>query len=772
MEVDCKNSFTQKMDSILSMAAQGWPVLPLHYSTLTGCSCGKNDCSSVGKHPMTRSGLKDASKAKIVIANWWNHQPMANVGILTGKESGLVVLDVDPRHQGDLSLIEIQKEFGALPNTLKVLTGGDGHHYYFRYPAGTQIFGNRTNMRPGLDIRSEGGYIVAPPSIHASKKQYQWDFKTQGHTIADMPKWLEEMILNKVNPKQTIAKSSFLNDGNRNNGLCSIAGFLKSKGADNNEITSTLNAINQTLSSPLKNQEVTKISQSIARYSPPKPIIEEWAVNQNLPETIPPSDLTLQMLPACLQTWSNDISERMQVPLEFVAGPAIVMFAGMIGRKAIVAPKQKDDWYVVPNLWGCLIAPPGSLKSPAISAVFKPMNNIANRAQHKYAETKKLKAKEETIARTEIEALKDAYKIAVKRGNVERIQEVKDRLDLSLANFEENFNIREPRYITNDPTIEKLMTILEQNPQGLLLYRDELSGWLETMMHKSGREGDREFFLESWNGDNSYSMDRVSRGTISVDGVCLSVMGGLQPGKFSTYVSSVVKGGKSDDGLLQRFQLIFYPDRRKSWKKVDKNPDALALKKIEAILERLDHLPLPKKIDGHIHRAVYHYSARGQLLADVWHEKLESRLCKGEMSPLLEAHLSKFRSLMPSLALIFTLINENPDGELIHENEVQLAIEWCHYLEGQARKAYGDFIDPELAAGHRLLTKIKEGLVQDHDKCREIYRRGWKGLTTKDQLDMALNILKKYGHIKTEISVPLNGGRSENIRLHPNYLNT
>ena len=110
------------------------------------------------------------------------------------------------------------------------------------------------------------------------------------------------------------------------------------------------------------------------------------------------------------------------------------------------------------------------------------------------------------------------------------------------------FAIGERRYIVNDPTVEKLGELLHQNPQGLLLYRDELAGWLRSL-DKAGREGDREFYLEAWNGTADFRVDRIGRGTLSVPALCLSILGSIQPGKIVGYIADTLHGGAGDDGL-------------------------------------------------------------------------------------------------------------------------------------------------------------------------------------------------------------------------------
>src|SRR5262245_50703619 len=117
----------------LAYARRDWPVIPLYTVQSGQCSCGRAGCAHTGKHPRTRNGLKDATTLERPIRAWWEQSPDANVGIVTGWKSGLLVLDVDPRHGGDESLLELERQHGSLPHTIEVLTGGGGRHLYFKY---------------------------------------------------------------------------------------------------------------------------------------------------------------------------------------------------------------------------------------------------------------------------------------------------------------------------------------------------------------------------------------------------------------------------------------------------------------------------------------------------------------------------------------------------------------------------------------------------------------------------------------------------------------
>ena len=141
-----------------SYAARGWAVFPLQPG---------------GKEPLTPHGFKDASIYPEAIAGWWRRWPAANVAIATGTLSGVAVLDIDPRNGGDESLRDLEARYGPLPDTPTVLTGGGGQHYYFAIPKGMTVRSRR--LAPGVDLKGEGGYVVAPPSVHPSGQRYVWE---------------------------------------------------------------------------------------------------------------------------------------------------------------------------------------------------------------------------------------------------------------------------------------------------------------------------------------------------------------------------------------------------------------------------------------------------------------------------------------------------------------------------------------------------------------------------------------------------------------------
>lgn len=159
----------------LGYARRGWSVLPLHSFRPDGaCTCSKGaECVSSGKHPRTKNGSHDATTDEETIRDWWRQYPAANVGIATGERSGIFVLDADAKNGGPESLAALECQHGALPWSARVRTGSGGLHVYLEYP-GRHLANRAGKMAPGLDVRCCGGFVVAPPSRHASGGAYSW----------------------------------------------------------------------------------------------------------------------------------------------------------------------------------------------------------------------------------------------------------------------------------------------------------------------------------------------------------------------------------------------------------------------------------------------------------------------------------------------------------------------------------------------------------------------------------------------------------------------
>ena len=244
----------------LEYADRGKPVFPLHTPINGKCSCGREDCSSPGKHPRTVNGFSDATTNVAKVNHWWGLWPEANIGIRTGRASGWVVIDVDRPE----AYYQLQEEFGTFPETLTQKTGR-GFQLFFQYPEG-EVVGSKTDFRKKVDIRSEGGYIVAPPSVHLNGKAYSW---TDGSPAAPVPASLLYALLEEKSPQVIGEEGGLIKEGRRDVILTSIGGTLRRRGVASKAISGCLLAINDhQCSPPLSTQQVNKIATSLGRYSP------------------------------------------------------------------------------------------------------------------------------------------------------------------------------------------------------------------------------------------------------------------------------------------------------------------------------------------------------------------------------------------------------------------------------------------------------------------------------------------------------------------------
>lgn len=251
-------------------------IIPLHtVDEDTGaCTCGSGSCSSPAKHPIASlvpNGVENATTDPSLVREWWALWPDANIGIATGDISGVIVLDIDAQHGGALSLTNLEAKNGKLPETWTVHTGGGGLHLYFEYVEGIR---NRVGVVPGIDIRSDKGYVVAPPSLHISGNRYVWDDYNKPCTSfqrpAHAPDWLIRLAGGHGTERtRASAVVGTISEGGRNTTLASLAGTMRRRGMEEDEIFAALRLVNQNrCNPPLTEKEVGTIAWSIARLPP------------------------------------------------------------------------------------------------------------------------------------------------------------------------------------------------------------------------------------------------------------------------------------------------------------------------------------------------------------------------------------------------------------------------------------------------------------------------------------------------------------------------
>lgn len=261
----------------LSYAMRGIKVFPLHYPRFGAggkpvCSCSAGEkCDNIGKHPLTPHGFADASSDPETVKRWWWINPNANIGIATGAMSGFDVIDVDGEEGAD-SLHALEKEYGKLPDTVTVLTGGGGTHYWALHTPGIT---SKVGIFPHLDIRADGGYVVAPPSMHRSGNMYVYDAAgdwTDGVAPAALPNEWAAMLLDTCRksapsePSNSVPIS--IPQGRRNRTMFEIASSLRSKGLSDAALLAAIRAENaERCVPPLEDRELITICGSVGRYA-------------------------------------------------------------------------------------------------------------------------------------------------------------------------------------------------------------------------------------------------------------------------------------------------------------------------------------------------------------------------------------------------------------------------------------------------------------------------------------------------------------------------
>jgi hypothetical protein len=487
----------------------------------------------------------------------------------------------------------------------------------------------------------------------------------------------------------------------------------------------------------------------------------EWPLPKDLPGSLPPIlPLDTDLLAPPLRRWADDIAERFQCPTEYLAISIMVGLSAVLGRKVAIRPKRLDDWTVVANLWGMGIGRPGWMKTPAIREALRVLEQI----ERKYGREFDHQEFEFKAAQLLAERRRRQFTI-VKNGAASDPQI--DMEDARECLRSEPIPPSRRRLLVNDCTVEKLGEILRDNPNGVLVYRDELIGFLQNL-DREGQEGARSFFLEAWDGKGSYTFDRIGRGTVEIPYAIVSVIGGVQSGPVQDYLGKAIRGGTGDDGLMQRFQLAVWPDASGVWTNVDRRPDSEAREQAFEIYERLERataieMAAELEFEGGI--PFLHFTPAAQEAFDGWRQSLEERIRREDDHPAIESHLCKYRSLLPSIALIDHLVDKR--GGPVGVESVERGIRWNKLLESHARRIYAGAVVQDIEAARRIATKIRQKHLKDRFVARDLYRHGWAGLTDRDLVVSALQVLVDHDWLRAETDRGTGGAPATYYLINP-----
>jgi hypothetical protein len=252
--------------ALADYAARGWRVHPVHGIRNGRCTCNRADCEHPGKHPRLHRWPEQATTELRTIHRWWAWWPTSNLGTAIG--GGRMVLDVDGE-VGAESLRDLERRYGALPETPRAISGGGGHHHHFAVEG---IVGNRVRIAPGIDVRGDRGFVVAPPSLHVSGRRYAWDLAAHPDDLplAAAPGWVLDLCAQPA-PRTSAAPGDELHliKGERNHGLFREACRWRRAGIGRAAIGEMLQVVNRHhVDPPLLKRELVTIATSAAKYMP------------------------------------------------------------------------------------------------------------------------------------------------------------------------------------------------------------------------------------------------------------------------------------------------------------------------------------------------------------------------------------------------------------------------------------------------------------------------------------------------------------------------
>lgn len=506
---------------------------------------------------------------------------------------------------------------------------------------------------------------------------------------------------------------------------------------------------------------MTKIVSIKDAYDQAQPKEKEWPRPIPLPiSLLDVAAFDRSLLPSRLGPWAEDIAERLNVPLDFTAMPTIVAAGSLIGAKVGVRPQRHTSWTEAANLFGCIVGSPGMMKSPAVGEVFSPLRRLDAAANQSYEAELSFFEDAQLVDKIVRDETQRRVRKAVKDGDIEAAHEI----------VAEHATPKPPvarRYLLTDATVEKLGEICSENPDGILFYRDELLTLLSDLDHPEKAVA-RGFFLTGWNGQDFYAFDRIGRGTIRIPRVNLSMFGTTQPTRIANYVRRCLSD--KNDGMIQRLQLLAWPDVTNEWADVDRYPHQKAKDDAFGCFEALAQLSPHRDdfdrelLDDGSGMPFLRFSGEAVDEFKSYRSVLEQEIRNEDLTNGLSDHLSKYRGLVPRLALINHLAGDGA-GEISGE-AVATAIRFADYLRSHAQRVYGSMSVDNGAVARAILRRIDARDLKDGFTEKDIYSRHWTNLAKGERLTQALKMLVEYDWLEAEqVST---GGRPKTVyRINP-----
>ena len=781
---DAQGQFSTPAEGAKFMAAFGVAQIPLR-----------------GKAPFFIDWPNKASTNPEIIDAWYAEYHCNFGSVATATIGGNFVFETDSQ--------EVRKRFtkDTGHDFTKTLTIGSrkGGHRWFTATAESIALGNVPQdcvLGNDFSVRMSAQQCVSPGSIHPETgKQYRVAVNVPpvAPTLEELD-WFKTQYVGKKEDTTTVKSATWMEDdileGKRDNTLMRIGSSLRNKGFGEEEIYAVLSVKNEKQCktkdgkpNPLDDADIRRISHSVARYKPGETTLLIGGVPKDGPDAdnvVPPDPqagegvnlpwgepapfepllspvppFKIEYLPESFRPWAIDVAERMSIPLDYVGICMLCTFSAVIGRRAFVQPKEFDDsWKEALNLLGAVVAPSGGMKTPTWK-----------------------------IFTSEVTAIEVDWKRHHQAVMKVYDQEVAKYLESNKGKKKKDYTGVEPtppdprrRLVINDATPESAHTLMEKHPEGLLLYRDEIGGWLSDL-DKPGRESAREMFLIAANGNDVHTQDRIGRGEVSAI-MCLIFFGGMQPKIAQDLVNDERNAA---DGTIARLGLISYPNKAPSTTPLDRPVNEVAREYFRRALRVL--APMHEK-DIYLK-----FSPAAQPIFKSWLENQmqRERLLTGPIC----SHFSKYKGLLPRLAAIYHLADAASamsvkreavkDDEVIVSSEISVAgfqtIAPEHlaraiaflgeYLEPHMRRLYGCVKSPMQRSEAAFAEHVRAGDLNDGFTARDVKRKHWIGLADIGEIQYTLETFHEMGWIRPMPRPAGQDGRPTNkYEINPAVLTT
>lgn len=464
--------------------------------------------------------------------------------------------------------------------------------------------------------------------------------------------------------------------------------------------------------------------------------------------------LDINSLPSALREYVADCSTRRASPVEYVAASILTALGSVIGTKVGVQPKKRDsEFFAFPNLYALVIGPSGSKKSDSIKDGIRFAVEIEKDAWDDFKQREPELIAAADCRKIEIDALaaqiKASYTVKASKDDAGGLV---DR-EILKKQFTELKSVKPEtprRLIIQDATIEKTGILLNENPNGVLAYHDEISPLLDEFGHKE-KQRDRGFYLRAANGTGTEKIDRVGREDLHVTNLCLSVIGGTQPARIGALADATVKKD-GDDGLLPRFGLAVWPDIPE-FVYVDTEPRGV--NEARGIFRQLYEMEpatygVKRLQDEHGGGYFMTFDADAQEFFTAWlikHQTDTRTAFDTNGTDIPASHYSKYSSLMPKLALIFQLVDlvsgVDRSSDISLKN-AEMAANWVEFLKPHAARLYARTTKPETRRAKAILSHLRSGDLPHIFTARDLYRKHWKDLSDAKEVLPALEILIDY----------------------------